>query len=172
MKEHAASVLGFLPWRCSGPGSSVSIATDYGLDGPGIESQCGEIFALLDWLWGPPSLLYNGYGVFPGGKVWPGCAADNSSPSRPWSWKIRAIPPPTLWATPRPVMGTLYLYPEGVGSRFPRMVDIFVCATQNYIPEDIILRLLLSFHYYYFRVDIIDIPEIDPFIFVLAVAST
>jgi hypothetical protein len=27
-----------------GPGSSVSIATDYGLDGPGIESRWGEIF--------------------------------------------------------------------------------------------------------------------------------
>ena len=28
----------------SGPGSSVGIATDYGLDGPGIESRWGEIF--------------------------------------------------------------------------------------------------------------------------------
>ena len=28
----------------SGPGSSVGIATDYGLDDPGIESLCGEIF--------------------------------------------------------------------------------------------------------------------------------
>ena len=27
-----------------GPGSSVSIVTDYGLDGPGIESRWGEIF--------------------------------------------------------------------------------------------------------------------------------
>ena len=27
-----------------GPGSSVSIATDYGLDGPGLESRWGEIF--------------------------------------------------------------------------------------------------------------------------------
>jgi len=26
-----------------------------------------------------------------------------------WSWKSRAIPLPTLWATPRPVTGTLYL---------------------------------------------------------------
>jgi hypothetical protein len=26
--------------------------------------------------WGPPSLLYNGYWVFPGGKVWPGRDAD------------------------------------------------------------------------------------------------
>ena len=28
----------------SGPGSSVGIATAYGLDGPGIESRWGEIF--------------------------------------------------------------------------------------------------------------------------------
>ena len=28
----------------NGPGSSVGIATDYGLDGPGIESRWGEIF--------------------------------------------------------------------------------------------------------------------------------
>jgi len=31
--------------------------------------------------WGPPSLLYNGYRVFPGGKVRPGRAADHSLPS-------------------------------------------------------------------------------------------
>jgi hypothetical protein len=29
----------------SGPGSSVGIATDYGLDGPGIESRCGCDFS-------------------------------------------------------------------------------------------------------------------------------
>ena len=28
----------------SGPGGSVGIATDYGLDGPGTESRWGEIF--------------------------------------------------------------------------------------------------------------------------------
>ena len=28
----------------SGPGSAVSIATAYGLDGPGIDSRWGEIF--------------------------------------------------------------------------------------------------------------------------------
>ena len=27
-----------------GPGSVIGIATRYGLDGPGIESRCGEIF--------------------------------------------------------------------------------------------------------------------------------
>jgi hypothetical protein len=31
--------------------------------------------------WGPPSLLYNGYCVFPGGKLWPRHAADHSPPS-------------------------------------------------------------------------------------------
>ena len=65
--------------KLSGPGSSVGIATDYGLDGPGIESRWDEIFRTYpDRPWGPPSLLYNGYRVFPGGKVRPGRAADHS----------------------------------------------------------------------------------------------
>ena len=55
-----------------GPGSVVGIATAYGLDGPGIESRWGEIFRTCPGRsWGPPSLLYNGYRVFPGGKVLP-----------------------------------------------------------------------------------------------------
>ena len=66
----------------SGPGSVVGIATAYGLDGPGIESRWGEIFrASPDRPWGPPSLLYNGYRVFPGGKMLPGRDADPSPPS-------------------------------------------------------------------------------------------
>ena len=55
-------------------GSSVGIATRYGLDGAGIESRWGgEHFPTrLDRPWGPPSLLQNGYRVsFPGVK-WPG----------------------------------------------------------------------------------------------------
>jgi hypothetical protein len=50
--------------------SAVGIATRYGLDIPAIESQWGRDFphpsrtALA-----PPSLLYNGYRVFPGGKA-------------------------------------------------------------------------------------------------------
>ena len=92
-----------------GPGSSVGIATDYGLDGLGIESRWGEIFGLPDRPWGPPSLLYNGYRVFPGGEVRPGRAADHSPLLVPWSWKSRAITLPSLWATTGPVTGTLYL---------------------------------------------------------------
>ena len=42
----------------------------------------GEIFyTCLDRLWGPTSLLYNGYRVFPGGKKWPASNADPSPPS-------------------------------------------------------------------------------------------
>jgi hypothetical protein len=51
------------------------------LDGPGIESQWGEIFRCPDRPWGPPSLLYNGYRVFPGGKLRLGRAVDHSPPS-------------------------------------------------------------------------------------------
>jgi hypothetical protein len=51
-------------------GISVGIATRYGLDGQGIESRWGIIFShSSDRPWGPPSLLYNGYMVFPGGKA-------------------------------------------------------------------------------------------------------
>jgi len=68
-----------------GPGSVVDIAIGYGLDGPGIEFPWGgEIFRTYpDRPWCPPSLLYNGYRVFPGGKEWPGRDADPSPPLVP-----------------------------------------------------------------------------------------
>jgi len=53
-----------------GPDSSVSIATRYGIDDPGIESRWGEIFCTRpDRPRGPPSLRHNGYRLFPGGKA-------------------------------------------------------------------------------------------------------
>jgi len=53
-----------------GQDSPVGMATRYGLLGPGIESQWGKIFRTRsDGPFGPPSLLYNGHRVFPGGKV-------------------------------------------------------------------------------------------------------
>jgi hypothetical protein len=63
-------------------GVAVGIATDCGLDGPGSNPGGGEtLHTCPDQPWGPPSLLYNGYQVFPGGKVRPGRATDNSPPS-------------------------------------------------------------------------------------------
>ena len=66
---------------CEVGGSSVGIAIDYGLDGPGIESRWGEIFRPPYRPWCPPSFLYNGYRLIPGGKVRPGRAADHSPSS-------------------------------------------------------------------------------------------
>jgi hypothetical protein len=63
----------------SGLGSSVGIATGYGLEGPGIEFQWGRNFPHLSRPpLGPPSLLYNGYRVFPRGSKRPGRDADLS----------------------------------------------------------------------------------------------
>jgi len=66
----------------SGPGSSVGIATGYGLGGPGSNTDGGEIFRTgPDWPCGPPSLLYYGYRVFLGGKEGQERDADPSPPS-------------------------------------------------------------------------------------------
>jgi len=52
-----------------GRDSSIGIETHYGLDGPVIECPWGRGFSTRpDRAWGPPSLLYNGHRVFPGGK--------------------------------------------------------------------------------------------------------
>ena len=49
--------------------AAVGIAAPYGLDGPGSKTGRGEIFRTRpDRLRGPPSFLYVGYRVFPGGK--------------------------------------------------------------------------------------------------------
>src|SRR5215475_13460510 len=48
----------------------------------------GEIFRTYpDRPWGPPSLLYNGYRVFPEDKKWPARDADPSPLLVPWSTK-------------------------------------------------------------------------------------
>ena len=66
----------------SGLGSSVGIATGYGRAVRGSNPGEGEIFHICpDRPWGPPSLLYNGYLVFLGGKERPGRDADPSPPS-------------------------------------------------------------------------------------------
>jgi hypothetical protein len=64
--------------------SSVGTTTGYGLDTVRGSNPGGgeEIFRTCpDRPCGPPSLLYNGYRVFPGGINWPGSDADPSSPS-------------------------------------------------------------------------------------------
>ena len=60
--------------------------------------------------WGPPSLLYNGYRVFHGGKVRPGRAADHSPPSSAAVMEEYSYTSTHPLGHTRPVTGSLYLY--------------------------------------------------------------
>ena len=64
-----------------GSGSSVGIATDYGLVGTGSNPGGDDIFRPSRPALGPTQPPVYGYRVFPGGKVRPGRAADHSPPS-------------------------------------------------------------------------------------------
>ena len=84
-----------------GPGSSVGIATDCGLDGPGIESRWGRDFIPVQT--GPgthPTSCKMGTGSFPGLKCGRGVLLTTHPLLVLRSQKSRAIPLPTLWATP------------------------------------------------------------------------
>jgi hypothetical protein len=98
-------------YNVSGPGSSVGIVTYYGLDGPGSNPGGDEIFRTFpDRPCGPPSLLYNGYRVFPGGKVRPGRAADRSPPSSAAVMEQYSYTSTHTLGHTWPVTGSLYLY--------------------------------------------------------------
>jgi hypothetical protein len=100
--------------------SSVSIATCYGLEGPGIESRWGEIFRTYPyWLRGPPNLLYNGYRVFPGGEGGRGVMLTTHPLIVPRLRKSWVLPPLTLWVLLGLLRGSLYpLYLSPCRCRF------------------------------------------------------
>ena len=80
-----------------GLGSSVDIATDYGLDGPGIESRWRRDFPPVQA--GPgaqPASCKMGTWSFPGVKCGRGVLLTTHLLLEPRSWKSRAIPVPTL----------------------------------------------------------------------------
>ena len=87
----------------SGSGSQSVYRLATGWTVRGSNPGGGEIFRTCsDRPWGPPSLLYDGYRVFPGGKERPG-RDDYPSPLLvPWSKNSRAILLLPLWAV-RPV---------------------------------------------------------------------
>jgi len=64
-----------------GPGSSVVIATDYGLDGPGLNPGGDEVFRPSRLVLGPTQPPIKRVPGLSRGKVWPGPAADHSPPS-------------------------------------------------------------------------------------------
>jgi hypothetical protein len=77
----------------SGPVSSGGIATDYGLDGPGIECRWKRDFPPVQT--GPeaqPASYTMGTGSFPGVKCGRGVLLTTHPLLAPRSWKSRAIP--------------------------------------------------------------------------------
>jgi hypothetical protein len=103
---------------CCGPGSSVGIATDYGLVGPGIESRCGRDFPPVQT--GPgahPTSCTMGTGSFPGVKSGRGVTLTTQPLLAPKSWKSRATPLAPHWATTGTVTGLQYLLLISVGGR-------------------------------------------------------
>ena len=77
----------------------------------GIESRWGRDFPPVQT--GPgahPASCKMGTGSFPGVKCGRGVLLATQPFLVPRSWKSRAIPLPTLWATPGPVAGSLNLY--------------------------------------------------------------
>jgi len=84
-----------------GPGSSVGIATDYGLHGPGSNPGEDEISPPVQT--GPgahPGSCKMVTGSFPGVKCGRGVLLTTHPLLVPRSWKSRDILLPTLWATP------------------------------------------------------------------------
>ena len=69
------------PYFYYGPGSSVGIATDYGLDGPRIESQWGEFFRPSRPALGPTHPPVQWVPFLSRGKVRPGRPAGHPPPS-------------------------------------------------------------------------------------------
>ena len=80
------------------PGSSVGVATDYGLDGLGSNPGVDKIFRPSPGA--QPGSCRMGAGSFPGVKCGRGVLLTTYPLLVPRSWKSRVIPLPTLWATP------------------------------------------------------------------------
>jgi len=94
------------------PGSVVGVETRYRPEGPGIESRWGEIFRTYpDRLRGPPSLRYNGYWVFPGGKGDRGVMLTTQPLLVPRLRNSWAITPLIIWVLMGLLRGSLYLLP-------------------------------------------------------------
>ena len=74
-------------------------------------NPCGARFSPVQTVLGAhPASCTMGTGSFPGIKYGKVVLLTTHPLLVPWSWKSRAIPLPTIWATTGPVTGTLYLY--------------------------------------------------------------
>jgi len=93
-----------------GPGSSVDIATDYGLDGQWSNPGGDEIFCPSRLALGPTQPPVKWVLGLPGGKVWPGRAADHSPPSSATVMEEYSYTSTHPLGHTGPVTGSLYLF--------------------------------------------------------------
>jgi hypothetical protein len=111
---HSRPVTGLLYlylFQNCGPGNSVGIVTEYGLDGTGIESRWGRDFPPVQT--GPgayPASCKMGTGSFPGLKCGRGRAADHSSPSSAAVMEQYSYTSTHTLGHTGPVTGSLYLF--------------------------------------------------------------
>ena len=92
VKEHAIFQSSFVFTTYCGLGSSVGIATDYGLDGLGSNPGGDEIFRPSRTALCPTQPPVMGTGSFPGVKCGRGVLLTTHHLLVPRSWKSRAIP--------------------------------------------------------------------------------
>jgi len=81
--------------------NDICYCTDCGLEGPGSDPGGDDIFHQSRF--GPgahPASYKTGTGSFPGVKCSGGVLLTTHPLLVPWPWKSKAIPLPTLWATP------------------------------------------------------------------------
>ena len=88
---------------------------------------------------------------FPGVKYSRGVLLTTHLLLVPWSWKSRAIPVPTLWATTGPVTGTLYLYEYLKGHG--KVKAVHAVNSMQTLPNLCSLRLK-QFHKRYKKIEI------------------
>ena len=103
-----------------GPGSSVGIATELRAGRSGDRIPVGQDFPPVQT--GPlthPASCTIGTRSFSGVKYGRDVLVTIHPLLVPRSWKSRAVPLPTLWATTGPVTGTLYLFTHLVGLIIP-----------------------------------------------------
>ena len=93
-----------------GAGSSVDIATDYELNGPGSSSGGGEIFRPSRPTLGPTQPPVKWVPGFPGGKVRSGRAAGHSPPSSAAVMEQYSYTSTHRLGNIGPVTGTLFIY--------------------------------------------------------------
>jgi hypothetical protein len=107
----------------------------------------GEIFPPVQT--GPgahPAFCTMGTGSFPGVNCGRGVLLNTHTLLVPRSWKSRAIPLPTLWATTGPVTGLLYLFLPLVVTQVRSLVPWDVRCSRSVVTLLLVWKVMICFN--------------------------